>query len=195
MLLFKAYQYFRDRITGTLFLVIVLFLAGFLSACGFRPLYGKQESNSISTEQNLSLIEIKPISNRIGQQLHNNLLNRLNPKGRSDRPLYSLAVNVTESTSNLGVQKSAVVTRGNLRVTATFALSHLHTSRENVLKPRIEGDASLISGRVSSTSSYDIPQAQYTALAAVKDARTRAVRELADDIRTRLAIYFQQASD
>ena len=160
----------------------------FLGACGFRPLYGQKNSASSRTaEENLGLIEVKSINDRIGQQLHNNLLVRLNPHGPSDRPAYSLSISVLESISNLGVKKSSVVTRGNLRVTATYSLSGYNS--EDL------GGQSLTSGTIISTSSYDIPQAQYTALAAAKDARARAVREIADDIRTRLAVYFQQATD
>lgn len=167
---------------------ILLVLVTLLGACGFRPLYGKDGEGVASAEQHLARISIKQIKNRIGQQLRNNLLSRLNPKGPPGKPLYSLSIKIGDAVSNLGVKKSAVVTRGNLRVSGNYVLTKLYVTTS-------KGEAIvtvMTSGNVLSTSSYDIPQAQYAALAARKDAQARAVREIADDIRNRLAIYFKQ---
>ncbi|HJN24183.1 MAG TPA: LPS assembly lipoprotein LptE [Rhodospirillales bacterium] len=164
-----------------------------LGACGIRPLYGQKHGASpFSVKQSLALIEIQAIENRIGQQLHNNLLARLNPKGRSQKPAYSLVITVTESITNLGVRKSATVTRGNLRVIATYSLTSIRGAYSGTERLKEE---TLTSGRVLATSSYDISQEQYSALAAAKNARTRAVKEISDDIQTRLAVYFQQTKN
>jgi len=191
MLLFSTQRnpnFYAVRRAG--FFALVLALTGILGACGFRPLYGQNERQSLTAEQSLSQIEIQPIKDRIGQQLRNNLLSRLNPKQRTEKPLYALSVSLTESVANLGVKKSAVVTRGNLRITANYTLSFLSGAA-----PKEDEAAQLASGTVLSTSSYDIPQAQFAALAALKDARARAIKEIADDIRTRLAVYFRQNAD
>ncbi len=174
-------------------IALAVLTTGLLASCGFRPLYGQKSSaTSLTAEQNLAQIEIISISDRIGQQLHNDLLSRLNPKGRPADPLYSLSVSVSESIANLGIKKSAVVTRGNIQVTANYSLLQIRNTGSGT---GTNGISALTSGRVISTSSYDISQAQYTALAAEKSARERALKEIADDIRTRLAVYFQQASD
>jgi len=169
--------------------LIVLILASLIvSACGFRPLYGKHGAGTFPAEQYLARIDIAQINDRIGQQLRNNLLSRLSPKGVADKPLYSLNITIAESIANLGVKKSAVVTRGNLRLSASYSLTLIKRDKENQ-------QMHLADGSVLSVSSYDIPQAQYAARAALKDARTRATKELADDIRTRLAVYFKQNPD
>jgi LPS-assembly lipoprotein len=41
-------------------------------------------------------------------------------------------------------------------------------------------------------NSYDLLRNKFATLAAEDDARTRALRELAEEIRTRLAIYFER---
>lgn len=201
MLLYKVPQKRTAASSGITLCFLGLIMTAILGGCGFRPLYGQKNSaTSLTAEQNLSLIEINVIQDRIGQQLHNNLLTRLNPKGRPNNPLYSLSVTVSESIASLGVKKSAEVTRGNLHVTARYSLlKYIDPTLEiNTKEPEqedTEEENKLPSGGVTATSSYDIPQAQYTAIAAAKDARTRALREIADEIRTRLAVYFQQASD
>ena len=58
----------------------------FVSGCGFRPLYGAKSLGSVDSE--LARIKIGIISERSGQQLHNYLLDRLNRKGRPEKPLY-----------------------------------------------------------------------------------------------------------
>ena len=172
---------------GTLsVLALALVMSTLLSACGFSPLYGQRVSADLTVEKHLALIHVQPIKNRTGQHLRNNLLARLNLKGQPTNPLYKLNVTLIESNSNLGVKKTAVVTRGNLKLLTTFTLS----KSANVAS-KIESK-NLMTATVTATSSYDIPQAQYLALIGLKDARARAVKETADDIRNRLGIYFHQ---
>ena len=175
--------------------VIALVLATLVGACGFRPLYGTQQSETLSAHQNLALIQIKQIKDRPGQLLRNNLLSRINAKGEPANPQYALTIILTESIANLGVKKSAVVTRGNLTVTASYSLTTLQGHSLDQQNIDIGVVKTLTSGSVQSISSYDIPQAQYTAIVALKDARSRAIREIADDLKIRLAVYFQQAAN
>ena len=168
------------------FTALVLVLSILLSSCGYNALYDQRASTMPSVKQQMALIQIKPIKDRMGQYLHNKLLTRLNPKGKPTNPLYTLSIKLEEETNNLGVKKSAVVTRGNLKVSATFTLSQrlsLNSGIEN---------KNLFTTTVLSISSYDIPQAQYAALAALKDAQARALREITESIITRLGIYFRQ---
>ncbi|NQU55973.1 MAG: hypothetical protein HQ513_01985, partial [Rhodospirillales bacterium] len=174
------------------FSVMALVLAVLLGACGFRPLYGKHGAGVLPAEEYLARIEIQQLKDRVGQQLRNNLLSRLSPRGSSGKPLYSLGVNVSESITSLGVKKSAVVTRGNLMILANYSLTFLRGAVIDTEESAESKQGGLTSGTVLSTSSYDIPQAQYAASAALKDARTRAVKEISDEIRTRLAAYFKQ---
>ena len=51
----------------------------FLTGCGFQPLYGRTENFDIGSE--LASVEISVIEHRIGQQLRNFLLDRINPTG------------------------------------------------------------------------------------------------------------------
>src|SRR5262245_5494740 len=75
-------------------LLCAVLLAGILAGCGFRPLY-RQDSSSASVPQ-FAQIAIAQPEDRPSQQLRNNLLDLLTPRGTPDRPLYLLDYRVSE---------------------------------------------------------------------------------------------------
>ncbi len=147
-----------------------------LGACGFRSLYGTDATGDAPGE--LATIKIKPIADRLGQQLRNNLLDLLNPRGRPANPRYLLTVGLDQSTQRLAIEKDAFATRANLRLLAKFSLQEPDN-------PEI-----VLSGKILVVSSYNILDSEFATLMAEKDAKTRAAREIAHDIRTRLAAFF-----
>lgn len=153
-----------------------LFVVLLLGACGFRSLYGTDAAGDAPGE--LATIEISPIADRLGQQLRNNLLDLLNPRGRPANPRYLLTVRLDRSAQRLAIEKDAFATRANLRLTANFSLQD-PDSRKTVL-----------SGKSLVVSSYNILDSEFATLMAEKDAKARAAREIAQDIRTRLAAFF-----
>ena len=153
-----------------------LFVVLLLGACGFRSLYGTDATGDAPGE--LATIKVKPIPDRIGQQLRNNLLDLLNPRGHPANPRYFLTVHLDQSTHRLAIEKDAFATRANLRLRANFSLHDLD-SRKIVL-----------SGKSLMVSSYNILDSEFATLMAEKDAKARAAREIAHDIRTRLAAFF-----
>jgi LPS-assembly lipoprotein len=183
MLLSRRPQFSAGKFS---FVALILVLNTLLGACGFSSLYGQRAGTDVKVAQHLALIHIQPIKDRIGQHLRNNLLIHFNPKGQPANPLYTLNLTIKKSSNNLGIKKSAVVTRGNLRISAIYTLSQLADMASGIEA------SSLITARSATISSYDISQGQYAALAALKDAQARAIKEVADDIKTRLSVYFRQ---
>ncbi len=153
-----------------------IFVVLLLGACGFRSLYGTDATGNAPGE--LATIKVNPIADRLGQQLRNNLLDLLNPRGRPANPRYFLTVQLDQSTQRLAIEKDAFATRANLRLLANFSLRD-PDSREIVL-----------SGKSLVVSSYNILASEFATLMAEKDAKARAAREIAHDIRTRLAAFF-----
>ena len=157
-------------------IIFLLAALGFLGGCGFQPLYGK--SFNVYAPVEFAAIKVKPIRDRIGQQLHNHLLSLLQPGGRLKKPRYVLAATVSESISSLGVRKNAFATRANLTLRVKYQLSP------------ISGGETILSGNEAIIVSYNILDSDFATLMAEKDARARAVRELAQAIRTHLAAQF-----
>ncbi len=149
-----------------------------LSACGFTPLYGGADSQAISPVAHLAAVRISPLPDRIGQQMHNLLRDRLNPIGQPPKPDYQLDLRISESRQELGIRKDETATRANLNLAVQFILKSTQTGK------------ALYSDRVSSVSSYNILTSPFATEFSEADARGRALREIADGIRTRLGIYF-----
>ncbi|MGH6915353.1 MAG: LPS assembly lipoprotein LptE [Kiloniellales bacterium] len=151
-----------------------------LAACGFEPLYGSQEDGGETTAQ-MAEVRIAPLPDRIGQSMHNLLRDRINPRGQPAKAGYLLNVKLTEAVQATALRADETATRANLTVYADYEL------RDS------DGKAVLAHGRISSTDSYDILESYYATIVSQEDARERALRELSDTIRNRLALYFSGA--
>lgn len=153
---------------------VVVVAALVVTGCGFRPLYGT--SGGAGGAPELAAVAVKPIPDRIGQQLHNKLVVLLEADHPPARPRYSLTVLLSEGTQKLAVQRNELATRANYQLSARFSLT--------------EGTKSLYTSLRTAISSYNILESDFSTLTAATDAKNRAVDEIADAIRTGLAIYF-----
>ena len=148
-----------------------------LTGCGFAPVYGSGTNSVFEIE--MRAIEIKPIENRIGQQLRNQLEQQITPKGGSRVSKYVLVVTLSESKQGLAVKKSEIATRANLNFQASYHIIEKSTKK------------TLTSGSSRMVTSYNILTETFATLIAEKDARKRAVREISLDITTKIAAFFK----
>jgi LPS-assembly lipoprotein len=154
----------------------VLLLLPPLAACGFRPLYAEREEIE---EPGLAAIKVLPIKDRIGQMLEMALRHSFNPRDRAVDTQYTLSVSLSVSRYDLGIQRDATATRGRVDVYATIQLKDAKT------------DKVIYTSRAQSTSSFNILDDAYAAQVAEDDSRTRTVRDLTDEIRTRMALFLR----
>lgn len=148
-----------------------------LGACGFRPLYAEREETA--AEPGLAAIKVMPIKDRIGQMLEMALRESFNPRGISVDTRYTLTVMLAVSQYDLGIQRDATATRGRVDVYATIQLKDA------------KSDKQIYSTRAQSTSSFNLLDDAYAAQVAADDARTRCVRDLTDEIHTRMALFLR----
>ena len=171
----------RRRVVGRAGQLAALSL---VAACGFRPLY-KSEPDNPGAVQAMAQIKIynviarKRRYDRLGQQMHNLLLDRLNPGGRPSAPAYALRTNLSVSKTETGLRITEEATRARLTVVANFKLTDTATRKL------------LLQGRERSVNSYNIADSEFATLSAESDAAERAVREISDSIKLRLGIYFK----
>jgi len=125
---------------------------------------------------------VPPIEDRLGQLVRIELTNRLTPRPAPE-PLYTVSVNLSESTQGLAARRDDSATRANLIITSSFALNP------------VGGGDSLMSGTIRSSNGYDILISDFATLAAENDARRRGARDIADAIVSRIAIYLSRASN
>lgn len=159
----------------------MVLLAG-LTACGFRPLYGPQGGYDASLAE-LASVRILPIPDRIGQVLHNSLLDRLTPGGAPLNPRYRLGVSMVKQKEGLAFEKDESVTRINLTLSATYQLTEIATG--NIVT----------AGSARSVAAFSVVRSEFANISAEADAERRAARAVGEDIWIRLGVYFSQVID
>jgi LPS-assembly lipoprotein len=119
---------------------------------------------------------VPPLPNRKGMKLSRVLNEKLRPRGVSTGTAYDLEVGLSERIDELGIRKDATSSRANFVLTARFYL------RES--GRRVFGD------QVQSIVSYNILDDQYATVASQANAEHRAIQQVGEQMKTRLAIYF-----
>lgn len=155
---------------------------GFLllaAGCGFQPLYGTKDGKSAPND--LAATRINVVADRTGQQLRNDLLTELTPKGGDAVPQkYELQVRLNENLTQLAIAKDDTTSRASLEIISTFALA------------KLQDGAQLYSGTSRVTMSYNITTQGFATVSAEQDARRRGVRVIAEDMKLQLAAYFNR---
>ncbi len=173
-----------NRPFGLLALVVCALL---VAGCGFRPLYAPPAEGSgpetVYAFQAFRAMEIGPINDRDGQYLRSRLTRLFHPKGRDRVSRYELDISLVEGETSLAVKKSAVATRANLTVESRFSVVDLQA-----------GDV-VFSSTASVVSGFNIFESEFQTLSARDGARRRALDELSQEIRIRLATFFTRPSE
>lgn len=149
-----------------------------LAGCGFEPLYGAKE-NGGGPVYEMSRIKVLTITSRTGQILRNNILERINTRGQPAKPAYLLDVRLNTRTQGAAVRRDESFSRRNFFATARYFL----------LAP--DGKTIFRRGEVTTFTSFNVFQSRFATDAAQTDAQERAMEDLAEKIRTDLALYFQ----
>ena len=152
--------------------VLVLSLAG----CGYKPLYSSS-SDGRGVVASLSSISIQETDTRAGQLVRNSLLSSIRPADTAGDDLYKLVLNPELTQSTLVDQSIPGIKRVRLRLAVTYQLIETGAGAE------------VNSGKTFSAVSYDVIREPVADLQAEANATSRAAKEVASDIHTRLAAF------
>ncbi|MDX2224704.1 MAG: hypothetical protein SFV21_18265 [Rhodospirillaceae bacterium] len=148
-----------------------------VAGCGFRPVYGRGgAAASTDVRAALAAVRIQPLSDRTGMRLGQVLREKLQTAGV--RSSFELQVRLSQQTQELGVRRDSTTSRANLVFAADIAL--------------FENGERVFVDAVQSIVSYNILDDQYATVASQADAVDRALVQVGEEIRTRLAIYFDR---
>jgi LPS-assembly lipoprotein len=149
-----------------------------LAGCGFRPMYGRANTNAagVSVDQEMAGIRISPIADREGQQLHNALRDRFNPLGQPASSNYTLDVGLITRTYGALARRDLSASRRNVQMNARYSLRD--TSGEV-----------LMTDRAVITTGYDEFDDPLNDISSLEDAERRNTLQLAEQIRTRIAVF------
>src|SRR5690606_30430679 len=150
--------------------------------CGFTPVYGTNDDYDIEIGTYLASIKVEHhrVSGVLGQQLENALEDRLNPTSKDSLygTAFRLQFTVVPRQDAAIIEQTGVIQRFNIVLTSNYKLVDAYTGEV------------LDSGTVRRTASFFNAPEKYAAYVAEKDAVQRALVEMSEDYRLRLASYF-----
>ena len=153
-------------------------LLALLPGCNLRPLHAGPKGAELN--QDLAAIVVERPGGRLEQEFRNYLIGQLNPAGVQVPPAYTLDLSLERARNALAIQLDDVATRYDLSVAATFELRAKDTGR------------TLYRSAARRVASYNVSAEPFATLVAERDAERRALRELSQQIRTQLALYFDK---
>jgi LPS-assembly lipoprotein len=161
---------------------LIALAAMMLPGCGFQPLYA---DNNVGVSSTLSTIFVEPIPDRVGYELRNDLLDRLDASSSAANARYHLRLYLTELEEPVVFQPNTSITRYNYTVTAHYDLV-----------PK-DGTAPVKSGEITAFAAYNAAAAPflYSTVAAQREARNRAATDIAERIRVELAVFLRQVAE
>jgi LPS-assembly lipoprotein len=153
---------------------IWIFLLFFVSGCGFRPLYGNEESSK--SLRHLSQIEIQPIASIEGVEFYNRMSSILPSKTDSK---FLLITSLIYSAEHGIIQKNSDIIRENLKLLVRYSLINQDTGK------------TLTSGEFRRISSYSTIFVPYSNTVKSQDSAKNLATSAAEEIRTRLILFFE----
>jgi LPS-assembly lipoprotein len=152
-----------------------------LQGCGFEPLYADTNPTEGGPGSMLSSIYVEPIPDRIGYELRNDLLDRLDATSSVQNARFRLRLSFTELEEPVVFQPNTSITRYNYTLTAHYDLIAKDDARP------------VKSGDVTAFAAYNVAASPYlySTVAAQRDAKNRAANDIAERIRLELAVYLR----
>ena len=145
-----------------------------LAGCQARPLY--QDANG-ETRGALAAIAYSEASSRVGLETRNRLIFLTSGGKEPSAPEYRVDLVVSGGVEGILLDKAAdTPNAGRAAVVGTYTLK------------RVSDDTILKTGRRTGVALFDYPRQEFAKLRAVRDAETRAARELAEFIYADLAM-------
>lgn len=149
-----------------------------LSACGFRPLYAVGTTPE-GVNSYFGQVFVEPIPGRQGVHLRNQLMDALTPQGTPSAAAYRLTIKLEDVKEGLAIQENTQITRYNYSLIAKYEL-----------RDSVSGEV-LDRGTARAIAAYNVVDSQFATQSAERDAQERAAREVGEDVRLRLGLYFE----
>ena len=166
------------------FFLSALFILS-LTACGFSPMYGDHGAgpSGLSATQGLDQIDISLIPDQTGVYLRNILIDNFYRDGYPSSPKYRLDVQkVVEEIVDLDITIDSESTRRQITMSTVATLIDLNTGK------------TVLTRDVKALTSYNVLGSQFTTRVSENDAREAALADLARQIETQVALYFNRPS-
>ena len=154
------------------------------TACGpggFQPLYGPSLTGA-SVQEKFAQVEFAPIPGRVGQRIRNELIFQRDAGESAPGATHRLEVVVRESLISTLVRPTGNAAGQIYSAEASFRLVDIRAKRV------------VFQGTSFGRAPFERYDSIYANVRAREDAENRVARTLADDIKTRLAVYLSSAA-
>jgi len=155
-------------------------LGASLAGCGFHPLYADHGHDGLDPA--MASVEVQQIHDRLGQVLTNQLRDGFNPHSASVSARYQLEVSLITSQYDSALRSDGTASHTSIRITANYVLRSLADK-----KP-------VVTGKVQSDNGLDVLDNQYANTIGVQTEELRAVHDVGDQIREKVALYLRQTA-
>lgn len=149
-----------------------------LGGC-FRPMYAAPSGGGPGVTEQLSAVDIDPATSRVALQIRNNLSFAFTGGAEAATPRYGLSL-LVRSTRDAAI----VNAQENVPLIDSVIVSSEYTLTDKATKKV------LMHGKAFATKSYDRSLQRFAAVRAQRAAEDDAAGAVADQIRTRLSMYF-----
>ena len=156
--------------------LLALPLSLLAAACGFSPLYAPSAGGGAPV---IGPVIVDEVPGKSGYELKSEL-DKLFDVERGSGAAHRLSIKISEAVAGVGFRVDESASRSDLTLNATYTLYDV-------------GGARVLTGRAASVASYDIASSAYAEITAQDDARTRAAQELAEKIRSQIALRLASA--
>lgn len=150
-----------------------------LPGCGLQPLYGNSAGSVARGE--LRAIALTPIDGKAGWLVRNALTDRIGDAS-SGGARYRLDIVLDDRITGFGLRRDDAVTRERRALRARYKLYDAGSG------------ALLVDATAGSDAGIDVATSEYATVAAEESALERLSGIVADQIVTRLALHFREAS-
>jgi LPS-assembly lipoprotein len=160
-------------------LALLLAAAPALTGCGsdgLKPLYGPAGAGA-RVDERMAQVDIAPIPGRVGQRIRNELIFQSTGGGNPLPPSFRLEVVVRES-----VTSTLVNTLGE-------ALGQIYAVEANFKLVNLKDKRVVLQGASNARAGFERFESIYSNVRARTDAENRVARTIADDVKTRLAVF------
>ncbi len=155
-----------------------LALSLFVSACGFTPLYAPRNQNS-GIVAALATITVQAPGDRANRALRIALEDKLHANGLA-APQYTLVLTSTLTESDVAIQQDTEVTRSNLTLRTSFSLNDIETG------------GTVYQAKTFGIVAYNRVASEFANIIAERDAESRVASQVAEEVHTKLAVYFER---
>lgn len=169
----------RTAVRALLTLGAVSILAGCGSG-GFQPLYGPGLTGE-ATLQKLAAVDFSPIPGRVGQRIRNELKFEHSAGGPAQPPAKRVDVKVTETLITTLADAKGDSSGQTYQVEAVYKIV-------DIASAKVEAE-----GRTIARANFERFESIYANVRGREDAENRAARQIANDLRTRIAIHLSRS--